>query len=405
MKKQNPIPHSTALRLVLENVPVVSAERIKLAMAAGRAIRDTVLADRQLPPFNRSAMDGYAVRSADFKNGVASLRCVGTLEAGRIWKGRLKKGEALKIMTGAPVPEGADMVVMVERSSATGNMVELREPSAARRLNIHRKGSDAREGEVLIGEGERFNALRVSVAASAGCVNPLVARKIRVSVISTGDEVIAPDKKPKPFQIRDANSAHLMARLSCIDLVAASFGGLVPDDPAAFKKTFKRAIASSDMVLISGGVSMGDSDFTFKTLATLGVKQIFHKSAIRPGKPVWFGIKGKAVVFGLPGNPVSVAVTFHEFVLPAIRKMAGLNNPAPRKLLLPLAGDVIKKNRLKEFLPARVTEDGMSVEPVKSYKGSGDFVSASKSDGVIVLPEKAETLKAGRVVEFHPWEM
>jgi molybdopterin molybdotransferase len=371
--------------------------------SAGKVLRTPIKADRELPPFDRSAMDGYAARVSDFVGGKAFLKCVGSLEAGNLWKGTLKKRETVKIMTGAPVPDGADVVVKVEQSKSKNGMTMLDEPKITKWGNIHRMGADARRGETLVRGGEVLKPLHLSVAASVGMETLSVSRRVRACVISTGTEQAAVGAKPKPFQIRDSNSAYLLARLSSTGLADASFGGAIRDEPKALEKAMRNALEENDMVIVSGGVSMGDSDFTGATLERLGVKKVFHKCAIRPGKPVWFGLNKDAVAFGLPGNPVSIAVTFQEFVLPALRKMAGANVVMPRKLFLPLETAVRKGNSLREFRVARLTEKG-TVEAFKGYGGSGDLVSASKSDGVIVLPEEIRELKAGTVVEFHPWE-
>jgi molybdopterin molybdotransferase len=179
----------------------------------------------------------------------------------------------------------------------------------------------------------------------------------------------------------------------------------VKDDPRRLKTVLEAALRNSDMVLLSGGVSMGDADHTPAVLKALKVKNIFHKSAIRPGKPLWFGIRGETAVFGLPGNPVSVGATFHEFAFPALRKMAGMAGPGVRAVFLPLASPAKKEHPLREFRVARLEKGGAAVAPVESYRGSGDFVSAALSDGVIVIPEDRREMPAGEIVEFHPWDM
>lgn len=399
-----PIPYQRALSLVFKNLPLIGTENVKLVHLTGRVLRRPVKADRPLPPFNRSAMDGYAAKFSDFKNRRATLECVGILEAGRSWKGKIGKGETIRIMTGAPVPDGADVVVMVEHSKVSGDTVLLDEPKLVKWLNIPRMGSDTKKGNVLIGEGELLKPVHISVAASVGFDRATVSKKIKTCVIVTGTELVPVNKKPKPFQIRDSNSGHLLSRLSGFNFVDANFGGLLRDDLEYFRKTVKKAIEKNDLVIISGGVSVGDFDYTSRILSEVGVKKVFHRIAIRPGKPVWFGRAGRTVVFGLPGNPVSVAVTFHEFVLPAIKKMAGMKKPDSVSIFLPLSADISKKHALREFRVAGIEDGGSSVAVVRSYHGSGDFVSASKSDGVIVMPEEARALKAGQLVEFHPWD-
>jgi molybdopterin molybdotransferase len=186
--------------------------------------------------------------------------------------------------------------------------------------------------------------------------------------------------------------------------VSASFEGPLKDDPAVFKKKLLKAMAGSDVVIVTGGVSMGDSDYTYRVLEEIKVKKIFHKCAIRPGKPLWFGRSGRnprCAVFGLPGNPVSVMATFHEFVLPALKKMSGALDVMPLSLRLPLISPLSKKHSLREFRPALLSDAGIA--SVKGYKGSGDFINASLGDGFVVLPEDKMDFAVGEIVEFHPW--
>ncbi len=398
------MPHEKAFSLVLKSVSNVSVETVGLLNAAGRVLRKNIKADRALPPFNRSAMDGYAVKSSDFKNGRTSLVCMGVLKAGKEWKGKVTTGKCVKIMTGAPVPSGADAVVMVEKSNVAGTVTHLNDPGVKPWSNIHKKGADTNKGAALIVSGTLLVPGHMAVAASVGAAKISVSRMIKVAVVASGTELINVSKKPKPSQIRDSNSPFLISRLKGISWVKGIFMGIVRDEPRRFKAILKKAIRENDVVLITGGVSMGDADYTPIVLKELKVKNIFHKSSIKPGKPIWFGVTGKKAVFGLPGNPVSVAVTFSEFVKPALKKMAGISDPAPRKLLLPLSKDIRKKHDRKEFRIAAFTNGGGTVAAIK-HQGSGDFVSASKSDGVIVIPSDRAEIKAGETVEFHPWEL
>ena len=407
MKNKKLTPYSKAIAMVLNSASPLTSVKVSIKKAAGMALRKPVRGDRPLPPFNRSAMDGYAVKCSDFKNGSAKLKVIGVLEAGSLWKGRLKKGQSIKIMTGAPVPDGAESVVKVEQSSRFGDNVELTQPGIEKWMNVHRKGADSKKGELLLSSGSFLTPGALAVAASVGATTLTVTRSINVTIITTGNELIPPHRKPKPSQIRDSNSYFLMGRFGEISWAKAAYAGTVSDDPVKFRKAITAAIKKSDMVIVTGGVSMGDSDYTYRVLNEIGVSQKFHKAAIRPGKPVWFGSKGKTLVFGLPGNPVSVAATFHEFVMPALKKMAGLSDAdaLPMSVTLPLSKAVKKKHDLREFRVSVFANGGTSVEPVATYQGSGDFVSASKSDGVIVLPELAKELKAGTLVEFHPWRI
>lgn len=438
MKETKLIEFEKALSAVLKNVPVVGSERLKLDSAVGRVLMEDIKADRPIPPFNRSAMDGYAVRFSDFKKEQTLFTVVGTLEAGREWKGKIKKGETLKIMTGAPVPLGADMVIKVENSRivngalglsgvgskkrlntgapvplgadmvikvgnsrVVGDMVELTEIKPAKWLNVHRQGSDTKKGKTVLRKGKLLHPADIPTASSVGAAKVKVSKRLRVFVITTGSEVVSVDKKPKSYEIRDSNLAFLHAMFQSMPSISASYAGPLKDDPALFKKRLVKAISKSDLVIVTGGVSMGDSDYTYRVLEEIKVKKIFHKCAIRPGKPLWFGLQGRCAVFGLPGNPVSVMATFHEFVLPALKKMSNALDVMPKSLRLPLISPLSKKHGLREFRPALLTNDGIA--SVGGYKGSGDFINASLGNGFVVLPEDKKDFPVGESVEFHPW--
>ena len=396
-------PFSKALAAVLRAVKPLPAVRLPLEKAFGFVLREIIRADRPLPPFNRSAMDGYAVRYADLAKGLRRFRRVGTLEAGDAWREPVRPGECLKIMTGAPVPAGLDAVEQVEKSKADGAYVKFSTTAPERWQHIHRMGADCGKGERLIPAGEPLTPGRVAVAASVGAASVGVTRAIRVAVIATGNELVGAAQKPAPCQIRDSNSRFLLARLAAIPWITGSFGGVIKDDPRALRRAAASALNKNDMVILTGGVSMGDRDHIPAVLKECGVQNRLYKSAIRPGKPVWFGVKGGTAVFGLPGNPVSVAATFSQFVLPALRKMAGFGVAVPPPLRLPLAAAAKKKHGLREFRIGCYANGGAAVAPVPGYQGSGDFVSASRSDGLIVIPEEAREFPAGTVVEFHPW--
>ncbi len=396
-------PFAKAIAAVLRAVTPLPAVRLPLEKAFGFVLRETIRADRPLPPFNRSAMDGYAVRYADLAKGLRRFRCAGTLEAGDAWRGNIRRGECLKIMTGAPVPAGLDAVEQVEKSKFDGAYAELFTDAPGRWQHIHRMGADCRKGARLIAAGEPLTPGRVAVAASVGAADVRVTRAIRVAVIASGSELVGAAQKPAPYQIRDSNSRFLMARLAGIPWITVAFGGVIKDDPRALRRALAAALKKNDVLIVTGGVSMGDRDHIPDVLEECGVQNRLYKSAIRPGKPIWFGVKGRAAVFGLPGNPVSVAATFREFVLPALRKMAGFSAPVPPSLYLPLAAPAKKKHGLREFRVGCYANGGAAVAPVPGYQGSGDFVSAGRSDGVIVISEEMREIPAGTVVEFHPW--
>jgi len=350
-------------------------------------------------------MDGFAVRSADFDGSKATLTEVGEVPAGTEWTGRVTKGNCVRIMTGAPVPKGADAVVKVEETTGEGDTIRMDAPKIEPWHNVHRRAADARKGQVLLRPGRVIEQGAVSVAASVGAHELAASRVINVGVISTGREVVGPSRTPSPFQIRDSNGPTLMAAIAALSWCKGSTFGIAPDTEKGLRRVIAKALERCDVVLLSGGVSMGDYDLVPQVLREFGVRQIVHGAAIRPGKPLWFGATdGGQLVFGLPGNPVSVRVGFREFVTHAVRRMAGLADPFPPALMLPLAEGFTKKNDLTLFAISQlVSANGVTQVAPVPHEGSGDFVSAAQSDGVFVFPAKLNALAAGDIVEFHPW--
>lgn len=405
MKLSSLISVEQAHGLIATRCKKVDVERVPLAKSIGRVLCEPVRADRPIPPFNRSAMDGYAVRSADFVDGKAELTKVADIPAGTEWDGRLGKGQCASIMTGAPVPKGADAVVKVEQTKTGGDLVLLDEPKIEPWHNIHRRSADARKGQVLIAPGRPIGQGEIGVASSVGAHGLKVSRCIDVGVLSTGREVVQPSVTPTPYQIRDANGPTLLSALAMLPWCRSHSFGIAPDSDKPLERLIRKALDRCDVLLVSGGVSMGEFDLVPDVLSRLRVRQSFHGLAIRPGKPVWFGAsKAGKLVFGLPGNPVSVRVSFREFVTHALRRMARFAEPIPPALTLPLAEDFRKKHDLTAFSLGRLATgpSGTQVEPVP-HEGSGDFVSAALSDGVFVVPAERKTVEAGELVEFHAW--
>lgn len=405
---QEPIQASDALKLILESTNVGSREGVSFDQAVGRVLAEEIRADRDLPPFPRVAMDGFAVRSEDFRTGKAKLRIVGTLASGEEWPEEVASGTAVRVMTGAPLPPGADAVVQVEKSqtSESEREVLLEEPSIKRELNVHERGVDARAGDVLLQPGEVIGAGQVPVMASVGASSVNVHNAIRVAVLSTGLEVVPVDKTPLPYQIRNSNGPALKAFLSENAWIKPEEKGIVADELAATKDSIEKALGSAEVLMISGGVSAGSFDHVPQAMKEIGIERVFHKVAIRPGMPLWFGKapSGK-LVFGLPGNPVSVLVTCLEFVLPALRKLGGLKELRGPKLFLTAQARFGKrKHGFTVFHPASLSNDGAQTfcSPVP-YHGSGHFLALSHSDGIAVVPPEVDAVEPGETIEFHPW--
>src|SRR5712692_11460925 len=320
------IPVTEAIRIVLQHTPRLESEAAVLGDAMGRVLAEDVVADSDLPPFDRAQMDGYAVRAADVA-GPARLRIVGESAAGAGWHREMKAGETVRIMTGAPVPAGADAVQQVEltREIDGGSQVEILEPVEAGR-SIVRRAAEIKAGETVLRASEDINAAMIATPASFGYAQVRVGRRPRVAVMATGSELVNVDKKPGPDQIRDSNNYTVAAYASLAGAIVERLP-LAGDDTEELKKQIKQAAGTCDVLITSGGVSMGIYDFTKAALKELGAEIFFERVALRPGKPTVFARLGNTLVFGLPGNPVSVAVTFNLFARTALRAMQGAKQP------------------------------------------------------------------------------
>jgi molybdopterin molybdotransferase len=372
-------------------------ESVSLLAARMRVLAENITADRDLPPFARSARDGYAVRSGDIAAIPAKLKVIAEIRAGSpILQIALKKGEAVEIMTGAPAPAGADAVVMVEYTHRSGDVVELiREVRPGE--NIVPRGEEAKTGEVLLRSGTRIGHAHIAVAAAMGRETLQVFERPKIAVLATGDEVVELGSVLGPHQIRNSNTYSLAAQVEAA-------GGqpvllpVAPDESGALRALLERGLGY-DLLLISGGVSMGKHDLVEQVLAELGAEFFFIGAKIQPGKPVVFGrAKGK-YFFGLPGNPISTMVTFELFAKPLVQALGGAP-PSPLVLLKTKVGKgFTAKPGLTRFLPARVNADG--VEPV-GWKGSGDIASAARANCYIVTSEAGGEFKSGEMVNILP---
>ena len=377
--------------------------RVPLLEARTRVLAEPVAAERDQPPFARSTRDGFAVRAADLPEG--DLRVVGTVRAGEQWIGDpLEDGEAIEIMTGAPVPEGADAVLMVEHAvlSEDGAL----EAEDGRTLkpgeNIVPRGAEARAGAELVPVGRVLGAPEVAVAASCGYPEVAVYGQPRVAILATGDELVELHGTPEDWQIRNSNSYALAA------LVAAE-GGEALRLPIArdTREDLRRRIVEgrrADLLLLSGGVSMGTFDLVEEALEAAGAEFLFTGTRIQPGRPLVFGRLprvegGWTYFFGLPGNPISTEVCFRLFATPLLRALCGRNEHAPRFAEARLAEEVKGGARVTRFLPAEITGDwaGVSVRPVP-WQGSGDLAANARANGFVALPIRDEPFAAGETV-------
>ncbi len=375
-------------------------ESIEIEEAFGRVLARDVLADRDYPPFHRSTRDGFAVRAADVSAPGARLECVGELRAGGSFHGVVGTGQCVEIMTGASVPAGADAVVMIEHSRRDARTITFDRP-AQRGDHIVSCASEARAGALLVPAKTRLGYAEMALAAQVGVTRLEVFARPRVAILSTGDEVVDARALPGPLQIRNSNGI-------AIEVLARTAGaqpiqiGNSPDEKKALRKEIERGL-EAEILVLSGGVSMGKYDLVEQVLADLGAAFHFTGVAIRPGRPAVFATCRDKLVFGLPGNPVSTMVTFELFVLPAIDLRTGA---APRPLPMfraKLATQVREKGPVVHFLPARIEWEGREARVTQlPWQGSGDVVALASANGFLVVGPERPEIAAGEWVDVLP---
>ncbi|MBI1749232.1 MAG: molybdopterin molybdotransferase MoeA [Acidobacteria bacterium] len=398
------LPYAEARRKVVEAVstrcPAPRREVVALHRALGRILAGEVRADRDYPPFDRSTRDGFAVRAADLATLPVTLQIIAEIKAGDTFSGEVRAGQCAQIMTGAAVPAGADAVVMIEHTRPSGASVVM-ERKVAPGENIVPRGSESKAGKILLQPGARLGYAELALLGQVGCADVNVYRRPRVAILSTGDEVVEVGQQPGPFQIRNSNTVSLAAQ---VELAGGEPVPLpnAPDEATKLRALIERGL-EDDILVLSGGVSMGKYDLVETVLRDMGAEFFFDAVAIRPGKPAVFGTCNGKFVFGLPGNPVSTMVTFELFVVPAIDM---LNGAAPRPLPFfkaKLAAPVKQKATLTHFLPANVEwSTGEPVVKELPWQGSGDIVALAQANCYLVVPETRLESAAGDWVDVLP---
>jgi molybdopterin molybdotransferase len=393
---------SEAIQIVRAQTALLPAESISLVHARGRVLAQDVVADSDLPPFDRSQMDGYAVRAEDVLNVPAKLKIVGESAAGRGWHNEMSTGEAVRIMTGAPVPSGADSVQQVELTREISNdEVEIMETVALGR-SIVRRGNEIKAGETVLQAGELISAATIAVLASFGYAEIKVGRQPKVAVLATGSELVPVDQKPGRDQIRDSNNLSISAYAEVSGAVVERLP-LSGDDTSLLKRQISEAAEHSDIVVTSGGVSVGVYDFTKPALRELDAEFFFERVSLRPGKPTVFArLPNGTLFFGLPGNPISVSVTFNLFARTAILAMQGGKSPELPQDWAVLARNVKGAGERESYLPAQLStnEEGLLIaEPLK-WGGSSDFVGFVRATSLIVVPRDTGVVEAGARVRI-----
>jgi molybdopterin molybdotransferase len=404
---------SQALALLLERIPgPLGIEAVPLALASGRSLAASVASDVDLPPFEKSAMDGYAVRTSDLARGafedpgaarVRALFCAGESRAGAPFAGHLPPFACIAIFTGAELPAGADAVVMVEETRSEGERVVF-EAAPRAGQNVSHRAEILAVGRRVFEPRRRLTALDLSVLATVGCDPVRVFRRPRVAILTTGDELVGVRERPGSGQIREGNTWFL--RAACASLGCEVLGAeIVPDREEALELAFRKALEEADVLVTTGGVSVGRYDLVGAALERVGVEPVLHKVAIKPGKPIWFGVHGRKPVFGLPGNPVSALLGFEVFVRPALARLAGMPESEESQRLRRgrWTGREVRGQDREVNLPCRVSqaEDGVEELLPLAWKGSADSVALTAAGGLVVVPP-GELLAPGALASYRP---
>lgn len=394
-----------ALAQIFARIPAPSSERVPLREAHRRVLAEPLIASHNQPPFDSSAMDGYAVRTSDVVPG-RPLKLAGTAQAGARFVGMMSPGQCVRIFTGAPLPIGADAVIMQEEATASGNLITFKS-SPRIGQSVRRQGNDFSRGQRLLEPGLALTPAMLTLAASANRPELSVTRRPRVAILATGDELVPPGTSPGPDQIIASNSAGLVALLSA-DAESVLDLGIVPDDKAKLEQALLHAFDQGvDLLVTTGGASVGDHDHVREGLIDLGVELDFWKLRMRPGKPLMFGSRGRTLIFGLPGNPVSAMVTATVLLRPALRQMTGHTDPFWPRLLLPLATGLGANGPRRHFLRGVLgrSELGfLEVTPI-AETDSAHTSSLAQADALIIQPEDDPGRPAGDFIDVIPLAM
>lgn len=391
-----------ALERILATVRVLESERVPLLEALGRVLAEEAAADRDIPPLPNSAMDGYAVRAADVAprgeaRVLARLRVIAEAPAGHLCPAEVGPGTAVRIMTGAPIPVGADTVVPFEHTRLDGEWVEvLRETRPG--ANVREAGEDVRAGQVVLTQGRILRPQEIGMLAALGRTEVAVIRRPRVAILATGDEVVPPWETPGPGQIRDANSYTVAAQVRKYGGVPLILG-IVRDEETLVREGIRRALAErADLIVTSGGVSIGDFDLVKQVLAAEGEMR-FWSLNMKPGRPLAFGVVGGVPLVGLPGNPVSAMIATELFIRPAVLKMQGFTAWPWLELRARLTDPIVRKDGRRHYLRVRLREtpEGWKAT-LTGDQGSGILSSLVQADGLAVIPEDMDHLPAGAEV-------
>lgn len=390
--------------LIGQHLACLPIESLPIAQCAGAVLRENVYAERDAPPFDRVAMDGIALLASSTRRGERRLRVQSSQAAGEPPHSLHDSSGCIEVMTGAVLPHGCDAVVPVEQIQMHEGSAELESGLRVEPWQyVHRRGSDMRQGSLMLPTGAHLSAPEIAIAASAGMARIRVSGQPTIAVISTGTELVEPGEPIEPHQIRRSNAYGVVAALREHGFQRVADDHVV-DDERALRERFRFHLDTHDVLILSGGVSMGKLDFVPKVLGELGVRCVFHRIAQRPGKPMWFGMtaEGRAV-FALPGNPVSTLVCLARYVIPALYAAMGRNRAVSERMAL--ADRVEIKAALTAFIPVRVASDdwGRLWATPRETNGSGDFTSLAGTHGFVELPPGPAVYEKGFVARIYRW--
>lgn len=398
----------TAIHRILGTVQPFDASLVSLAEADGLALAADVVSRVESPPFDKALMDGFAVQSADLATGSARLQVVGEIMAGQVASREVGRGEAIQIMTGAPLPAGADAVVKVEETRRDGDRVEIAADGIVSGTNLMRRAAVMKIGEQVLKTGTRLSPPQLAALAELGEIEVPVRRRPRVAVLATGDELVSVGETPGPGQIRNTNETLLTAQIRAAGGTPQPLG-IVRDVLEDLAAAVQRGL-EADVLVLTGGVSAGKLDLVPAALSAAGVREVFHKVEMKPGKPVWFGVLEMArdgrprYVFGLPGNPVSTLVCFELFVRTAFRKLMGMSPPQPQPVDALLECEYRSRGDRPVYHPAvlRMTSEGYRARVVP-WQGSSDLRATVEANAMIHIPAGERRYDPGAVVQVYSW--
>jgi molybdopterin molybdotransferase len=395
MEKKTSLKLDEALKIAFQSAKSLPTEKVDFGESSGRILASDVFSDVNMPPFNKSAMDGYACRKEDLDKWLEVLELI---PAGQTPKYKIEPGKCSKIMTGAEVPEGADTVFMIEQSEARGQG-QIRFTGTQTNSNICLLGEDVKSGNLVLSAGTKLRAQHIAVLAAVGCTKPEVYQKPQVGIISTGSELVEPDVFPRAAQIRNSNGHQMRIQAENCGC-NVNYYGTVADDEESTRDMIARSVAGNDVTLISGGVSVGDFDFVPQIIQQLGFDILFNQMAVKPGKHTTFAVNNNKYIIGLPGNPVSSFIQFEIFAKPFLYRL--MNHTAPAIALpLPLATDYQRRKAdREEFIPVKINSKG-EVEII-NYHGSAHIHAYHQASGFMSIPEGTTTIPKGQTVYVRP---